>query len=98
MRTVLDEVLEFEGGGVVVTNPLVIDPREDREKKIVKWLILKRGMNDQRVLTDYIFHRRHPELNGRPIDKRNPNFKALAEEWNRIQRAVVFPTWLTARV
>jgi murein endopeptidase len=49
------------------------------------------GVRDENALTNMIFFDRHPERNGRKIEKSEPNFKPLSGEWLNIRDRIVRP-------
>ncbi len=61
-----------------------------QERAAVQAAIAAGNRNENR-LSDLIFFRRHPERNGRLIQRSEPNFRALSQEWLRIRDQLVRP-------
>jgi len=55
------------------------------------WLAVRSGFRDESRLTSLVFYARHPERGGRPIQKGEPGFKALSQEWLDIRDRLVRP-------
>lgn len=53
--------------------------------------LLTQGIRDAGDLTNRIFFLRHPERQGRKLDRQEPDFAQLAEEWIAIRDQVVRP-------
>lgn len=49
------------------------------------------GQSDPGDLTNLVFFHRHPERNGARIDRDEPDFEALRDEWFRIREGLVEP-------
>lgn len=49
------------------------------------------GERNENVLTDLLFFKRHPELNGSPLSESQPNFNILSKEWISIRDTFVRP-------
>lgn len=60
------------------------------EQQLVQTLI-NQGDRNENSLSDVIFHRRHPELNGTPLSTSMPNFSSLSREWLQIRDTIVRP-------
>jgi hypothetical protein len=54
-------------------------------------LAVARGQRDANRLADVVFHRRHPERGGAPIDPSEPGAGPLIAEWLEIRRSLVNP-------
>ena len=52
---------------------------------------IRSGTTDENRLADLIFFRRHPEWNGRPISRSEPNSQQLGREWLDIRDRLVRP-------
>ena len=52
---------------------------------------IRSGTTDENRLADLIFFRRHPERNGRPISRSEPNSQQLGREWLDIRDRLVRP-------
>lgn len=61
-----------------------------QERAAVQAAIAAGNRNENR-LSDLIFFRRHPERNGRLIQRNEPNFHSLSQEWLRIRDQIVRP-------
>ena len=60
------------------------------ERALVRSAI-RGGTTDENQLTDLIFFRRHPERNGCPISRSEPNAQQLGREWLDIRDRLVRP-------
>jgi hypothetical protein len=49
------------------------------------------GFRDEARLASLVFYARHPERDGQPIQKNEPGFKALSQEWLDIRDRLVRP-------
>lgn len=56
------------------------------------------GFRDENRLSNLVFHARHPERGGRPIQKSEPGFKTLSHEWLDIRDRLVRPVLSGAAV
>ena len=54
-------------------------------------LALSAGVRDENKLTSMIFFARHPERRGRKIEKTEPDFERLSQEWRDIRDRLVRP-------
>ncbi len=64
--------------------------RSDLESVLLRSAI-RNGTTDENQLTDLIFFRRHPERNGRPIARSEPNAQQLSIEWIELRDRLVKP-------
>jgi len=64
----------------------------EQERAAVQAAIAAGNRNENR-LSDLIFFRRHPERNGRLIQRGEPGFQTLSKEWSDIRGGLVRP-WL----
>lgn len=64
--------------------------RSAAENAIVRYH-LSQGVRDVNELTNRVFHFRHPERQGRTLDRNEAGFATLAAEWKKIRDQVVRP-------
>ncbi len=77
------ETLEMEGpkGKVTIGGP----PSKTRIELDMVLDAIDKGTTDPNKLTDLVFHKRHPELGGRRLNKSE---RTLIKEWNGIRELV----------
>jgi len=63
-------------------------PGREAELKLIEWAIHKGGSPGENIVTDLVFHRRHPELKGRAL---RASETALVREWRAIRDTQVRP-------
>jgi hypothetical protein len=84
------------GGSAATPAPTVTPPVASpgrapaTEQQFVQSLIAT-GNRDENSLTNKVFYRRHPELNGQPLSSSQPNFSSLSKEWISIRDGIVRP-------
>lgn len=64
--------------------------RQGKEREAIRAAIAT-GRRNENQLSDMLFFHRHPERNGRLIQKNEPNFQSLSQEWLRIRDQIVRP-------
>jgi hypothetical protein len=55
---------------------------------------IKAGNRDENYISDQVFYKRHPERNGKRIDRNEANFNSLRDEWLNIRDSLVRPQLL----
>lgn len=73
----------------------VVDALRSGSWTVALRLAIAGGQRDENQLTNMLFFARHPERNGRALDRNDPNFQQLSQEWLQIRDQLVRPA-LTA--